>query len=519
MQVERIAAIVLLIGAAPAFSQQTRTVEIPSPVLVETMDKALGAPVLEANTIRFVERINRLRTHHNPVPIGAAIRPFATARTASELEMRRPQTAFGSGVDVTGRFPVNGAAGMPLVSPVAEPTTAIRGMEVLATFNWWAAMSIDAGKTFTPIDVDELWGTREIGKRFCCDQLAFYDNAADAMYWLLQGEHDKDGSRLKLLFAKGTDLRKPKWLQVELSSKILLGKSGYWLDYPDLAVSDKYIFISSNVYPTNSKSWAGAVVLRLDKARVLAGNASVGRAFDADAPTLRFTQGAKDIMYFVAHRRYDSVAIWKWPDADASPARPVDVDVDPWEKLSDATTKGSEAPNGKPWLDRADGRMASAWIARGVIGFAWNAGLDKLYPLPHVRVAKVKESDVAAGKTPLTPLAQPHLWSSKLALAYAAAAPDNGGDVGLIVSYGGKSNYPGFAVAVLPDDNAAVKLVSVREGRNTPQCPKDCGVWGDYFAVRGLASGGWAATGYTIQTSASNPYGVALEYVTFKRHQ
>lgn len=508
---------VAIAAAAPAMAQQARTFEVPRPARVEVTAKAFALPDFEEQRQRFLERLERLRTHHKPIPIDPAMRAFSTARSAKELQMRPREAGLGAGADVTARLPVNAAAGIRLVSPVAEPTVGVRGAEVLATFNWWAAMSLDGGKSFTPIDVQALWGTQERGKRFCCDQVAVYDKAVDAMYWLMQGEYDSDGNRLKLLFAKGADIKQQKWLQVELASKSLLDKTGYWLDYPDLSFSAKHIFISSNVYTTRTEAFAGAIVLRLDKERLLAGTASEGRVQDLARGTARFTQGAGTTMYFVAHRAFDTVALWRWADVDDSPAKPIDVTVETWQELSDKTTAGSEAPNGKPWLSRGDGRMGTAWLADGVIGFAWNAGADNLYPLPHVRVARVKEAEVAKAVSPLKPVSEPHLWSGSFALAYAAAAPNDSGDVGLIVSYGGKGNYPGYAVGVLPDDDSAVSLSSVRVGRNTPKCPKDCGVWGDYFSVRRLDGSGWAGAGYTIQGDDKDPFSVEIDYVTFKK--
>lgn len=59
---------------------------------------------------------------------------------------------------------------------------------------------------------------------------------------------------------------------------------------------------------------------------------------------------------------------------------------------------------------RSDDRITAAWVAGGVLGAMWNAGSDKNYAYPHIRIARFKTSDLS--------LKDEHaVWNSKFAWA------------------------------------------------------------------------------------------------------
>jgi hypothetical protein len=92
----------------------------------------------------------------------------------------------------------------------------------------------------------------------------------------------------------------------------------------------------------------------------------------------------------------------------------------------------------------------------------------------------------------LKPIAEPHIWSPNLAYAYPSAAPNENGDIGLSMFFGGPKNYPSAGVGVLKSDGDQWKatLTILGEGKTTPRCVKkdgiddSCGTWGDYMSVR-----------------------------------
>jgi hypothetical protein len=195
------------------------------------------------------------------------------------------------------------------------------------------------------------------------------------------------------------------------------------------------------------------------------------------------------------------------------------------------------AKNGKPWLTRLgrsnSGRVTASWRANGKLGFGWTAGADNRFPLVHARVAIIDEAKILewAGPQPIKQVAEPHIWSRTTAFAYLSASPNDRGDVGISVAFGGPRHFPSYAVGVLtsspavsPRAEAAWQwgLTVAREGLNTPYCLKksigpqsdlaeyrfdrECGSWGDYFAVRphGSHPHTWVTAGYTIRSTGAN---------------
>ena len=174
--------------------------------------------------------------------------------------------------------------------------------------------------------------------------------------------------------------------------------------------------------------------------------------------------------------------------------------IAPYVPANEKTVAGSEGPNGKPWLDRANSRITAGWATAKTIGFAWTSGkIDNpqqggaKYPYPHIRIAILDRAAVEAGGTDtLKPIAQPNIWNSGIAFAYPSAAPSKNGDIGLSMFFGGPHNYPSAAVGVLKDDGGqwTPTLTLLAQSTTTPRCVKKggvdnaCGKWGDYMAVR-----------------------------------
>src|SRR4029077_20468131 len=72
-----------------------------------------------------------------------------------------------------------------LASNVGEPSTAINGEIVFYTGNWYAARSVDAGRTFQYVDPFNSFPNPP-NLVFCCDQVVNYIASIDTFVWLLQ---------------------------------------------------------------------------------------------------------------------------------------------------------------------------------------------------------------------------------------------------------------------------------------------------------------------------------------------
>ena len=536
--------IVLVAGLAeaPARAQTVRQVTLAAPTVAEV---AAMTPRSAAERREFFERkFARISSHHKTVPVQRSNMPFATEIRTDPLkvERRNRQAGFGTGVKIITERSVTGLARLDYdnASPISEPSIAVRGNEILVTGNWYAARSLDAGQTFESIEPLSMFGQPQIGQGFCCDQVTLYDRQTDTMYWLMQGHHAETiGNTRKLLVATGTDdIRSGRFRHYEIPITVI-APNGAWFDFPDMAVSNGHLYITSNIFglPTapGGEEWKASTVLRIKKEPLSRYEVPTLQAWTTqEAFTLKLTQGAQARMYWGSHRDDYRIIVRSWDDAssDVSPASTVHVEK--WLPTTAATIGASNAKNGQPWLRRSDSRMSAAWLAGDHIGFGWNAGEDQRFPCAHIRIALVDPAAVdQAGDLPIRATAEPHIWAEDKSIAYPAAAANSRGEVGVSIMFAGPNHMPSYAVGVLvqsdrkevigpdtaTDSNAgpatgtdawAWGFTIVKSGKNTPVCPPSqpdrCGVWGDYFAVRphGQSPATWVGVGYTLQNDGAN---------------
>jgi hypothetical protein len=554
-------ALLFVVGLAGTVDAQTvRRAEIEAPKNSRDTELPVARTAAERKAV-YEERLSNISSHHRPIPVEESNAPFATDIRTDELRIakRSREPGFGTGVNIINRRSVTELAGINYesASPISEPSVAARGAEILVTGNWYAAFSTDGGQTFAYIDPYQAFGTPPVGSRFCCDQLALYDRQTDTMYWLLQGGYNEQGNSFRLLVATGeTDIRTRNWRVYDLPTS-LITSSGLWFDFPDIAVSNGHLFITTNVFSLPSApggiSWKAATVFRLPKA-VLAqyGTPSIETWTTSEAGSLRLTQGSSDRMYWGAHRSTSQLLVRYWADGQANVSAARTVDVERWIAPSVATLSNSNAKNGQPWLLRANNRLLAGWEAKEHIGFAWNAGEDDRFPRAQIRVAMIDPTVILnpANDLPVAAMAEPHIWSDTKAIAYPAAAANSRGDVAVSVAFAGPQHLPSYAVGVLvPSDRKELVTTDrpstaasaddanagpatgtdawtwgftvVKEGNSTPPCPPDqpqrCGVWGDYYSVRphGSAPSTWVGVGYTLQNKGTEKLRAEAIYTWF----
>ena len=488
----------------------------------------------------FLERVGRLGEHYREVPVAKSDAPFATEITNRPRTIRPPvrEASFGQGAFVIDQQSITEKVGIQYLhaSPTSEPTVAVRGMEILVTGNWYAAFSTDGGRSFKQLDPKSRFETNPkpaVGGDFCCDQIASYDAATDTMYWFLQGISNATGNNVRLKFATGADdIRNLRLRNLDLPSTLYDTAGAYWFDYPDIAFTNRYVYISLNVFdrPDNTKlsRWKAAVVMRLQKDQLARyERPSFAKFIETERGSLRFVQGASDTMFWAAHEsnpgNIANFRVRYWRDDQAAPSNDVQVAVENWGNPRSSKPASWNAKNGRPWLKGIDGRMTAGWLANDILGFGWTADADNRFRNMHTRIALVRAQDVlsAASGATVQPVAEPHIWSNSLAIVKPAAAPNSLGDVAIAMAYGGSNNFPGYAVGFLiptprqdrstPTDWEWGQFTIVAEGNNTQNCRTEngeliCARWGDYFTVRshGTDPTTWVTVGYVLTNSDPN---------------
>jgi hypothetical protein len=382
------------------------------------------------------------------------------------------------------------------VSFTNEPSVAARGNRVLATWNWGAALSKDGGNTFTYLDPFTALPTAHGG--FCCDQLAYFVPQQDLWVWVLQYSEDTTGNVLRIAWARSdADFDVARMSYVDFSPAQIGYSQSAWFDYNGISSSDKYLYVSSNVVDTGYEG----VILKIPLSELAAGSVNYPdvRYFKTQIETPRLVQGAKSTMYFASHVTTSTLRVWKWDDDSGSVAH---VDVAHRAYLAPARYHcpriGGSATSdwclglrhGQP---KNGDRPTAGWLANGKLGWAWNAGQDKVngFRYPFVMAVEIDEGSFKL-------VDQPIIWSSKYAYQYAAIAPNAGGQLGGIVDSGGGTKYLS-CTAVVGRPSGGWEGYLLDSSNADPAEPRG----GDYLGISsGAGTDSWGATCSTLHGGA-----------------
>jgi hypothetical protein len=417
-----------------------------------------------------------------------------------------------------------------LVTDLAEPSLAARGREILLTFNVFAAFSRDGGRSFAFVNPESKFpapGSPYQAQTFFCDQVAIYEPKRDMMVWYMQHHKDVHGNRVRLAVSVKDDIAWQKWQYYDFLPQETGGQPGEWYDFPDLAVSDQFLYFTTNAYSA-ADHFVRAVVVRVPLDALKDYKEFEYRYFDTLAEpvkyniqvsSIRLVQGATSVMHAGAHFDFDPVKhvsylrVYSWDDK-ADNAKAWNSEVSQWSNaVPDAT-----GPDGLNWLQECDGRITAAWLSGGRIGFGWTTANDRAYsPYPLARFAVLEEDTKKL-------IAQPHMYNQLFAFGYPAVAANGKGEVSVSVNYGGGSIlHPSHAVGFLetyPDGRMEWGLRNISVGQRGPAG----GRYGDYQVVRPVGPKGenWAAVGFSLlaitpaEAAVGKQNKCELHYVEFR---
>lgn len=374
------------------------------------------------------------------------------------------------------------------VSTIGECSIANNGKQILVTGNWFAVNSMNNGKKWEYINPFTNFPTADDG--FCCDQTLLYDAKTDLSFWLLQYNKKNDvNNTLRLAVKKGATLNDKNWDLWDFTPQSINPSwKNQWLDYNHAAVSNKFLYICSNMFM--KEAFTRCIVLRIPLKALQKGKNVSFDYFETKADfSLRCVQGATNTMYFAAHSGAtgnNSIRLFSWPENTIDVSKK-DIPVTAWSGGS----YRSLGPDGTNWLGRADNRITGAWLSKGSLGFMWTVSKrgDKR-PHPHVRVAVID-----AAKMEL--IDEPDIWSPDHAFGYPDAYPNSKGEVGITLFMGGGKITPAHVVGAY---NAKAKNWLLKTARTGTNGPRES-TWGDYITIRPLSPDNkkWIAAGYTLQ--------------------
>ena len=521
-------------------------------------------------------------------PIGQPRNLFPTPPALSSLNAvlafnpndQNPPPA-GSPNDVVFLRNQNGG-GYGALPPDPSAAGATPGGFVMISANTAVSYSKDFGKTFTTVPLTQGSGFSDPGNPsrtdffpendggLCCDQVVHYIPGRNLMVWLLQywspsvvvgGKTQKGQNRLRIGFATpeaaGADfLHAWSWFDVTPTT---LGDTTVtdWFDYPDLAFSNDWLYISvdhgfwnaslnskgnpigQQVY--SAKRWMVRASLNDMASSAGSVNLVYYEAVQNGVVKAHFAQSAPDTMYYAGLHDSSKLAVFADPDSNPNIPGPKDIAVSSYCKATSTVTcdYSAPAPDKLDWNVAPHGVIGATYVAPGFlcppegcavpthfVYFAFDGGRDtgNGRAFPYVRIEKI---DADALKL----ISELDIWNPNFAFATAALnwRPNSGRDeVAISLATGGGGNYADNAVGFLGDF-----VVYSTTSSNATQSDGSGNVrYGDYFDVRNAVGPvtqagqgvGYATLGYSItqavsgSTCAVGGCNVGLQYVLFGRN-
>ena len=418
-------------------------------------------------------------------PNGGETRPSLTIAAPNTLNIWRQSTLA----------PTSGN------SDINEPSLGNGGKYVWYSGNWYAARSVDGGVSWSYTNPASSMPD------FCCDQDVIYDKSRDQLIWYRQGLYQPASGRNRFILSRSID-GGATWCSWSFyPTTFNSGWTNQWFDYPHLALSNDYLWLTTNRIAGGGNSVNLSVLARasLDTIRSCT---SLGMTYWTQSSGRTWTpvQGARETMY-VGRIENTSTLVVYWVPESSTTLSAVSRTIPTWTNAAMVCT----LPNGNNPCARSDSRIKVGWVGKGVIGFFWNVAAGGGFPMPYVNAATFRESDKAY-------LGRPYIWccssGTSFAWHYAAASPNERGDLGIATWAMGGGRYPQLYVGIDDDYNGTPPGWEVALAASSSTGPGS-NSWGDYLRVRPHAPGGygWIASGYTSTTG-----GVSVpRYVVFSR--
>lgn len=363
---------------------------------------------------------------------------------------------------------------------------------VMMSFNWSCDVSTDGGGTWQRLEPTAVFPNSLAGG-FCCDQVVMYVPSVDLFVWLLQYQADAAGQgafRIAVASSSSVENDPTAWTYWDFFA----GDFGWAtsdMDYPDLAYSDTFLHVSTDVFGS------GRVVMRIPLADLQAGGTITYDYTDPDDGTqcwgAHLVQQTADSGMWAGHQDNSNLVFFTWPDNSGTYSWGT-VPVAAWPN----GTLTCPGPDGNDWLQKLDnfpgfavtgavqlasGRVALAWAASS--GQANGQGND--YRQAHTRYVEI---DPVARTTQL----EIPIWNDDYAFTYASLA--RAGDLcAITLGWGGPNDHSNCAMGFMGD--FVVWFIDA-SSRTTNR-------FGDYLTCRpSQRGGGGSAFGYWLEAHATD---------------
>lgn len=445
-----------------------------------------------------------------------------------------PNSSMGSEVStVPGaaiQIPVNTTMRSAGVPPDPSAAAASPDGVVLATYNTGISYSVDGGNTFTDVNLfsppDPSNPARttffpQSDNGLCCDQVVVYLINQNLFVWLLQynpiitcasgcgGPNPTNvitqPDRLRIAWATPAAIIADfsnAWVYGDLTGTNVpnvssgLGiNANEWLDYPDLAWSDTYLYVGiDHGFTVPGKVYGGRrIVARLSLANMADPTATVVNYSYAELTgsnglnKTHFVQGASDRMLVGSLDNSSTLRVFTWKDSDSSiPSATLGI-----TSIQQGSNYTSVAPDGTDWLAVSFPGNITGATYHEIPGepptqqylFAFDAGVNGGgRPRSYVRIETLSPS----GDSYMV-ASEYDIWNPDYAYAMAALGSD-GIDIGISLAVGGGTiGYPQMAVG-FKNDFVVYQVTNSDATQTFPLSGGGSGSrFGDYLSARPIA--------------------------------
>jgi hypothetical protein len=509
---------------------------LPAPVNITLEATPQPQPLTEDQRLRLerelqeVDRVPDIPTSNktilgpnNASSIGANITQLNGTKLASTTSNIKEASTRAN---VSDKLPLRIVANRTLtplvVNSVLESSLANKNNTIFYTGNWMTARSIDGGSTWGYTALSNIW------PEACCDQRVVYEPNHKMFIWYMQGtENPASGeNRLRIGVSSDTfDWRFYTFKPTDINSTWTNQNS----DYPYLALSSKYLYISMNMFehkPFSEPAFIRPLILRISLDDLI--KPGVGPIYDYyydpslpnTSHTFTLVNGAKDTMYWGIHVSNILMKLYEWSDSLPSTSiRTFVREVPAWTPLNrgEGVCAGPDQNN---WCGRGMSKIRGAFMANDIIGFLWDANRggqsthNATFTYPYIDAATFSLNNN------MSYVGRPYLWSPTFAWMYGYASPDKNGNVAVQAFFGGGKYYPSIAGGVASNFSGKSlpwKMMPLMYGTNGPGFTSlSRPAWGDYITVAPYngQGPGWLGSGWTLQ-GGSQSQNVQPRYFEF----
>lgn len=447
----------------------------------------------------------KLKPPHGPSESKAAPPKKKPAAADSSTTYR----AFRNTVVATSRGNVRG-----------EPTVTNDRYAILYTANRLAAISSDNGMTFQYLDPADVWTTTD-DDGWCCDQLTTTIDRGSygLIVWVQQSWDDGYNNHLHLnVYRGGSNLVANNGCELSFDAQDLGYGGNRWLDFPQIAASDKYLYLSANVYTTGEPQTSpGAVVWRTKISDLDTSDCDTVTSADYQyeqfplAYSPSFAEGGGSTMYFAYLSSLSQISLFKWKDSESSYEFKLrGIDSFP---LSLRGTSNCKTPDGNDPC-----KYYVAQITSGVVGsradWIFMVPDGGGYDYPNLRVVRAKTSDLSVTENDA-------IYSQDHGLMYPDVAVNDDGHAGGIYYRAGGGLYPTARTFLIDDVAGSWELPDHHaiSGGSSTNGPAD-DTWGDYSGLSKYTGcdNTFDASFYTLQGGTGDS-AVQNQWVWFGRER